>query len=88
MTPALVILSYAIAAILAFGALYLFHSRRWYWHAAAVGIALAIGLKPIPPEWNKPEIDVAIGAMLVFLVLWGVFAPLFRDHHTGYHKPA
>ena len=88
MTPALVILAYSVAAILAFGALYFFHSRRWYWHAAALVLALAIGLKPIPAQWNRPEIDVAIGAILVFLVFWGAFAPLFRDHHTGHHKTA
>jgi len=88
MNPTLVILSYSLAAILAFGALYFFHSRRWYWHAAAVVVALAIGLKPIPAEWNTPQMDVAIGAILVFLVFWGVFAPLFRHHHTGHHKPA
>lgn len=88
MSPTIVSLAYGAAAMLALLALYLFHARHWYWHAASVILALVIGFTPLPSEWNKPEVDLSVGAVLVFLLFWGILAPLFRMPHLEHHKHA
>lgn len=86
MPNSIVSLAYGSAAILALVALYLFHARHWYWHAASIALALVIGFTPIPDGWNHPEVDLAIGAILVFLLFWGILAPLFRFPHVPTHS--
>lgn len=88
MSNSVVSLAYGIAAMLALLALYLFHARHWYWHVASMLLALAIGFTPMPAEWNRPDVDLAVGMLLVFLLFWGILAPLFRFPHTEHHKHA
>jgi hypothetical protein len=88
MSPTIVSLAYGAAAMLALLALYFFHARHWYWHVASVLLALAIGFAPIPPNWNDPGTDLAVGMLLVFLLFWGILAPLFRVPDVEHHKHA
>ena len=76
---------YASAAIIALALLHFFRAAHWYWHALSVLVALAIGLIPLPAAWQKPHIDLAIGGVFLFFLVWGVCAPLFPDHHDHHH---
>jgi hypothetical protein len=85
----MVFLVYAGATVLALLLLYFFHAH-WYWHAASVALALAVGLMPphwipVPVEWGSTR-DMVIGGSFLFLMVWGLGAPLFRRHHTP-HAP-
>ncbi len=88
MSSSLVSLSYGAAALLALLALYFFHARHWYWHTASIALALVIGFTPMPERWNNPRIDLAVGMVLVFLLFWGILAPLFRVPPPERHKHA
>ena len=84
----MVFLVYGSAAVLALALLFFFHAN-WYWHVLSVGVALAIGLMPpemipVPAAWGKTR-DILVGAGFVFLVVWGIGAPLFRRHHQAQH---
>ena len=78
-----IILAYGAALALAFVLLRYFHGEHchWYWHAGAVVLAFVIGLVPPPERWSGPVLDLSIGSVFVFLLLWGAAAPLFRPHH-------
>jgi hypothetical protein len=84
MSDALVVAAYGCAAVLAAGVLYYFGPARWYWHLLAVALAIGLGLVRFPEGWNTPYHDLAVGAVFLFLFLWGVLAPLFA-HHRGHH---
>jgi hypothetical protein len=84
----MVFLIYGSAAVLALALLFFFHAN-WYWHVLSVGVALAIGLMPpeiipVPAAWGATR-DILVGAAFVFLVVWGIGAPLFRRHHQAQH---
>ena len=79
-TPYLVAV-YGCSAALALLLLFLFRARSWYWHGASVVAALVIGLIPIPAAYHSPRTDVAVGGVFLFLLLWGICAPAFPDHH-------
>ena len=76
-----VFLAYGSAILGALLVLYFFHARSWYWHTLSVTLALVIGLAPLPAEWRGPEYDVMVGSVFLFLLVWGVSAPVFR-HRT------
>lgn len=78
MQPALVALVYGSALVLALALLYLFHAR-WYWHVLSILGAVAVGIAPPLESWWPP--DLAIGFVFVFLLTWGIGAPLFHSHH-------
>jgi hypothetical protein len=79
MQPAVVMLVYGAALMIALALLYFFHAR-WYWHVLSLAAALAIGLTPLPPEWNIP--DLVVGFVFLLLFGWGFAAPFFRTHHA------
>ena len=84
----MVFLTYGSAAALALVLLYFFHAH-WYWHVVSVAAALAIGLVPpamvpIPAAWGATR-DLTIGFVFLFLIVWGLGAPLFRRHHQTPH---
>ena len=84
----MVFLVYGSAAVLALALLFFFHAN-WYWHVLSVGVALAIGVMPpeiipVPAAWGATR-DILVGAVFVFLVVWGIGAPLFRHHHQAQH---
>jgi hypothetical protein len=83
MAPVWVVLTYGSSVILALLLLYLFHSRSWYWHASSVGLAIVIGLTPVPAGWQAPTTDLLIGSVFLLLLVWGLAAPLFRILEAG-----
>ena len=78
-----IILTYVIAFGLALALLRWFHGEHchWYWHVAAILGAFAIGLVPPPSNWASPKLDLGIGFLFVFLIMWGAAGPIFRAHH-------
>ncbi len=80
MQPTLVALVYGSALVLALALLYFFHAK-WYWHALSAAAAIVIGLIPPMETWRPP--DLLVGFVVLFLLVWGVGAPLFKTHH--YH---
>lgn len=89
MHPAWVVLAYSCAVFLALELLYKFHARAWYWHVLSVAAALALGMARLPEQWSGPSVDLLIGSIFVFLMVWGLAAPLFRKHrHFHYEKHA
>jgi hypothetical protein len=70
------------AALLALLVLYFTRARTWYWHVLSILLALLVGLVPIPPRFNTNAVTLAIGAVVVFLILWGIAAPFFRRRRS------
>jgi len=81
MNPLLVFSSYALAGILAIGVLHRFGPAAWYWHVLSIAAALAIGFFPLQPEWIRPSVDLSLGFIFTFLILWGVCGPFVRAQH-------
>ena len=84
----MVFLAYACAAVLALALLYCFHAH-WYWHVLSVVLAVGLGMVPaemipIPAAWGVIR-DVTVGCVFLFLIVWGLGAPLFRRHHQTPH---
>ncbi len=77
MTTTWVIIAYGAAAVLALFWLYRSGTKAWYWHLASAVIALAIGLVPIPEQFNTPVVSLIIGTVFVFLFSWALAAPFF-----------
>jgi hypothetical protein len=80
MNPLLVSLVYGLSLALALALLYLFHAR-WYWHALSLAAALVLGLVRIPAAYAIP--DLLIGAVFLFLFIWGLGLPLFHKRHVA-----
>jgi hypothetical protein len=78
MSPVWVVLAYGSSVLLAMLLLYVFHSRAWYWHLMSAGLAIALGLVPLPAEWAGPQTDLLVGFLFLLLLVWGLAAPLFR----------
>lgn len=72
--------TYGLALLLALAALYKLRTLHWYWHAASILVALAIGLMPPPEGWAGPRYDLAVGFLFVVFLIWGAGAPLLRLH--------
>jgi len=86
----MVFLIYAGAAALALTLLYFFHAH-WYWHVLSVVLALVIGtvpadMVPLPAAWGSTR-DIVVGGVFIFLMVWGLGAPLFQRHHHTPHAP-
>ena len=74
--------AYGCATGLSVVLLYFWRAQAWYWHALSIGLALALGLTPMPSDWSNPPTDLMIGSAFLFLMVWGAAAPLFRSHHA------
>jgi len=86
MSTTTILLVYGAAVGLAALALYLFGSRRWYWHALSVFAALGLGLAPAPPEaWRGQTYDVILGFFFVLTMVWGVGGMLPIGTHHARH---
>jgi hypothetical protein len=78
-----VFLGYGIALAVALVFLYLFRARAWYWHVLSLACALGLGLMPPQASWQGPLYDLTVGAIFVFLLIWGIGGLLtFRTHHA------
>ena len=79
----LVLLVYGFSLILALALVYLFHAR-WYWHVLSVLAALAVGFSPPVLGWDGISRDLLYGAVVLFLLVWGLAEPfVHRFHHHG-----
>jgi hypothetical protein len=86
MSAAWVVLTYGASVILALLLLYFFHARSWYWHVLSAGVAVTLGLIPMPARYAGPSSDLFIGFLFLLLLVWGVAAPLFRFLEVGRHS--
>lgn len=77
---------YGFAVLLALALLHHFRACAWYWHVLSVVLAFVVGLVPIPAAYHSPKTDLTIGFFFLFLLLWGVCAPFFADHHHPRHR--
>jgi hypothetical protein len=89
MSTSLVGLVYGSAVVLALVLLYFFHTH-WIWHVLSVVAALGFGMAPpdfipLPTAWGASR-DLVIGFVFLFLITWGLGAPLFHHHHAP-HAP-
>ena len=76
---------YGSAIAISLTLLWYFGARSWYWHALAVCGALALGLTPLPPAMNTPEMTLVVGWAFLFLFVWGMVAPVFALVHHDPH---
>lgn len=77
MSTSIVLLAYLGAFLFAVLCMYLFGQVRWYWHVAAIIIALAMGLMPPVPGWQGPQFDILAGSLFIILFTWGVGEPIY-----------
>lgn len=85
MSPVWVVMAFGSSVVLALLLLYFLHSRAWYWHFLSVGLAVALGLAPLPAQWANPKTDLLVGALFLLLLVWGLAAPLFRFWEVRRH---
>jgi len=78
MPSQLVFYSYLLAAGAAVLLLFLFRSRRWYWHALSFLLGLIAGLLPPPPGNGSDVFYVSTGTACVFFTALGVGGPFFQ----------
>jgi hypothetical protein len=78
------LLVYGFALLLSAALLYFFQVR-WYWHVLSLAAAIAVGLTPLPVEWNVP--DLLAGAVFLVLFVWGLGVVPFGTHHPRHHRP-
>lgn len=76
---------YTAALLLSLWLLWRFSHIRWYWHLAGLMIAIGIAVMPYQESWNRPAVDLIIGASIVFLLLWGAGEFAFRWFHIHRH---
>jgi hypothetical protein len=81
-----VMLGYGAALTLALLLLFRFEPIAWIWHLLSLCAGFAIGLIPLAPPWNSPAGTLAIGSLVLFLIAWGAFAPIFRRFHYHAHS--
>lgn len=74
--------AFAVAVLLLFE----LRNLAWYWHAASVAVALAVGVMPPLEQFSGPAYDLAVGSVFIILMVWGIGAPLF--HHSADHNHA
>jgi hypothetical protein len=76
---------YALSFLIAVFLLWRFSHTRWYWHVGALILAFAVGLWPPPAALRGPVFDVVVGAIFVFLIVWGLGEGVFRILHVRRH---
>ena len=81
----LAVLVYLAAAAFPAYLLYRFQSRSWYWHVCAIAAGIALGMVPIPPEFQKRGFDLLFGAALVVLLFWGIGGLIMPHRHRERH---
>lgn len=88
MSPLLVAFTYGLAVTIALLLLHFFHMRHWYWHALSIAAAIGLGTVHMPEQWAGPALDLTTGFFFVFLAVWGLAAPFFREPHGHVHRHA
>ncbi len=77
MSSSFVLLAYVGAFLFAVVCMYLIGHVRWYWHAAAIVVALGLGLMPPVQGWQGPQFDMIVGSAFILLFTWGVGQPIY-----------
>lgn len=85
MSGTVLLLSYGAAFLIAALLLWRFPHIRWYWHAAALVLAMGLGLMPPIEELAGPAFDVLLGMTFLFLVVWGIGEAVCRALHVHRH---
>lgn len=85
MSTLTVALVYLLAFAVAVALIYRFSHHSWIWHAVAVCAAIAVGFMPPPSFWSGQAYDMIIGAMFLFLVVWGLGEFVVRGLHLHRH---
>ena len=88
MFSGLAVLVYAAALAVPVYLLHHFQSQAWYWHVLAVGASLALGLAPVPPEFQAPGFDLFLGSAFVVLLIWGAGGLIVYHPHQRHQKHA
>ena len=84
-------LAYAGAAAIAILLLFAFRSLTWYWHVGSLVLATLVACVPYTQLGisDGPVVDLIIGSVILFLLVWGLGGLLFRPfEHHGQHKHA
>jgi hypothetical protein len=81
------VLVYTAAMVIPIYLLHRFHTQSWYWHMLAVGASMALGLAPVPLEFQGQGFDLLLGFAFVTLLFWGaggliVYHPAQHKHQT------
>jgi hypothetical protein len=75
--------AYGSSVTLSLPLLHHFRAKAWYWHVLSVAIAFMLGFMPLSPAWIARHLDLMVGLLFLFFLLWGACAPFFR--HTRHH---
>jgi hypothetical protein len=65
--------------------LYRLHAGPWYLHVLALAAAVGLGLMHTPEAWKSPAFDMAVGAVFVFLAVWGIGGLVAFHSHREKH---
>jgi len=79
------ILIYMAAMAIPAWLLYHFGSGHWYWHVCAFLVGLLLGFIPLPAIFSKPGLDLAMGFIFVFLMVWGIGGLFMIRSHREKH---
>ena len=73
-------LTYAGAAALAVLLLLAFRARTWHWHVGSLVLATLVACLPYPRVGlaNGPLVDLIVGSLILFLLVWGLGGLVFR----------
>lgn len=82
----LVFITYFAAASLAMYLVWHFRRIAWYWHVAAIVVAVAIGVMPPLANWQGQGYDLTVGASFVFLFVWGAGFVIERLAHHAWSR--
>jgi hypothetical protein len=81
----LAILVYLAAAAIPAYFLYRYRSQGWYWHVLAIAAGIALGMVPIPPDYQRRGIDLVLGFVVVVLLFWGIGGLFMPHRHRERH---
>ena len=83
-----VALVYLLTLAAAIFLVYRFEQHSWIWHAGALAVAAVLGFMPPPDFWSGEGYDLTIGAVFLFLVVWGIGGFVDRGLHLHHHHHA
>jgi hypothetical protein len=81
-----VVVVYSVALALAIFLDWRFGKIRWYWHVAAIALALTLGFMRPLEGLAGPKWDIAVGALFTFLFVWGISEFFFKVLRIPHHR--
>ncbi len=85
MNSILAVLAYSLAIGIPIWLLHHFGAQAWYWHVLALAAAFGIGMIPMPPAWQGPELDLTLGFGFLLLLAWGIGGLMVTWRHHERH---